>query len=61
MFCSNCGAELKDNANFCSNCGQAITSGTSTSSASSDDEVVVKEGLCNRVFINYLYKMVMDY
>lgn len=33
MFCSNCGAELKDNANFCSNCGQAITSGTSTSSA----------------------------
>ena len=49
MFCSNCGAELKDNANFCSICGQAITSGTSTSSASSDDEVVVKEGLCNRV------------
>lgn len=24
MFCSNCGSELKDNANFCSKCGAAV-------------------------------------
>lgn len=24
MFCSNCGSELKDDANFCSKCGAAV-------------------------------------
>lgn len=26
MFCSNCGTEIADNANFCSSCGNEITS-----------------------------------
>lgn len=49
MFCSNCGAELNENSNFCSNCGQPITSNNTANSDSSDEEIVIKEGVCNRV------------
>ena len=49
MFCSNCGAELNENSNFCSNCGQPITSNNTANSDSSDEEIAIKEGLCNRV------------
>ena len=49
MFCSNCGAELNENSNFCSNCGQPIVSNNKATSTSSDEEIAIKEGLCNRV------------
>lgn len=49
MFCSNCGAELNENSNFCSNCGQSIVSNNKATSTSSDEEIAIKEGLCNRV------------
>lgn len=49
MFCSNCGAELNENSNFCSNCGQPIVSNNKATSISSDEEIAIKEGLCNRV------------
>lgn len=35
MFCSNCGAQLPDDAEFCSNCGQKIEP-ASTSGPASD-------------------------
>ena len=35
MFCSNCGAQLPDDAEFCSNCGQKIEP-ASTSEPASD-------------------------
>lgn len=49
MFCSNCGAELNENSNFCSNCGQPVVSNNKVASTSSDEEITIKEGLCNRV------------
>ncbi|WP_410074607.1 zinc ribbon domain-containing protein [Anaerostipes sp.] len=49
MFCSNCGAELNENSNFCSNCGQPVVSNNKVASTSSDEEIAIKEGLCNRV------------
>ena len=40
MFCSRCGNEIKDNANFCSNCGNPVTSNYIRSIYGTTDTVV---------------------
>lgn len=47
MFCSKCGKQLEDNAVFCSGCGNKV--GADTPQPSEDREIVLKEGLCNRI------------
>ncbi len=49
MFCSNCGNQIDSNAKFCSHCGNKVASDISVSNDTIDKEVVIKEGLCNRV------------
>lgn len=54
MYCPNCGKELENQSNFCSGCGRQI-SGTGTPVQSQEEqEIVMKQGLCNRVK-NVLY------
>jgi len=38
MYCSNCGNELSDHANFCSNCGNATISGNTSKKATEDSK-----------------------
>lgn len=47
MFCSKCGKQLEDNAVFCSGCGNKV--GAEIQQPSEDREIVLKEGLCNRI------------
>lgn len=47
MFCSKCGKQLEDNAVFCSVCGNKV--GAEIQQLSEDREIVLKEGLCNRI------------
>ncbi len=49
MFCSNCGNKLDDNAKFCSNCGNQAGTISMPKLNNSDKEIVIKEGLCNRI------------
>ena len=49
MYCSNCGKQLDDTANFCSGCGNKVGSTNETVQHEADKEIVIKEGLCNRV------------
>ena len=49
MFCSNCGNKLDDNAKFCSNCGNQAGTIYMPKLNNSDKEIVIKEGLCNRI------------
>ena len=49
MYCSNCGKQLDDTANFCSGCGSKVGSMTEPAQHEADKEIVIKEGLCNRV------------
>jgi hypothetical protein len=48
MFCSSCGKPLDDGAKFCPNCGSPV-GGAASAPQTPDREVVIKEGLCNRV------------
>ena len=48
MFCINCGQEIPDGARFCPACGTALSESPAPA-GESDREVVIKEGLCNRV------------
>ena len=52
MFCINCGQELPDGAKFCPACGTGVP-GTPAPAGDPaperEKEVVIKEGLCNRV------------
>ena len=48
MFCVKCGKELSEGANFCPNCGAAVQ-GVAESSSTNDSEIVIKEGVCNRI------------
>lgn len=47
MFCSKCGKQIEDNAVFCSVCGNKV--GAEIQQSSEDREIVLKEGLCNRI------------
>lgn len=47
MFCSKCGKQIEDNAVFCSGCGNKV--GAEIQQPSEDSEIVLKEGLCNRI------------
>lgn len=47
MFCSKCGKQLEDNDVFCSGCGNKV--GAEIQQPSEDREIVLKEGLCNRI------------
>lgn len=47
MFCSKCGKQLEDNDVFCSGCGNKV--GAGIQQPSEDREIVLKEGLCNRI------------
>lgn len=47
MFCSKCGKQLEDSAVFCSGCGNKV--GAEIQQPSEDREIVLKEGLCNRI------------
>ncbi len=49
MFCSNCGSKLDDNAKFCNNCGNKVGTISISAQNDSNEEIVIKEGLCNRV------------
>lgn len=53
MFCSNCGVELESTAKFCPNCGHPVSATASHAdsnfSSDAEKEIVIKEGLCNRV------------
>ena len=49
MFCTNCGNKLDDNAKFCSNCGNQAGTISMPKLNNSDKEIVIKEGLCNRI------------
>lgn len=51
MFCSKCGKLLSDDAAFCSYCGSPISSnpGAFAAPQTNDKEIVIKEGLCNRI------------
>ncbi len=40
-FCSNCGAELKENENFCSNCGKASDVSTASRALISKRDIAV--------------------
>ena len=49
-YCTNCGAELSEGSKFCSECGTATSGTTNTGDINaSNNERVIKEGLCNRV------------
>ncbi len=52
-YCPNCGAELPEGAKFCSGCGVPVQntqeSATIQAESKADQEIVIKEGLCNRV------------
>lgn len=52
MFCSNCGKSMDETALFCQHCGAKVND--NTKAVNSEEEKVVKEGLCNRVK-NILY------
>ena len=43
MFCSKCGAELKNSENYCSNCGMSITLDTTIQIPKKEDKVTVSE------------------
>lgn len=47
MFCSKCGKQLEDNDVFCSGCGNKV--GAEIQQPSEDREIVLKEGLCNKI------------
>lgn len=51
MFCSKCGKQLADGAAFCSYCGSPVAVVADPVGTPADDgrEIVIKEGLCNRV------------
>ena len=49
MYCSKCGKQLDDTANFCSGCGSKVGSTNEPVQHEADKEIVIKEGLCNRV------------
>lgn len=51
MYCSKCGKPLADGASFCSYCGSPVAVTTDPGPGPADDnrEIVIKEGLCNRV------------
>jgi hypothetical protein len=48
MFCSSCGKPLDGGGSFCPNCGSPV-GGAGTAEQNPNREVVIKEGLCNRV------------
>lgn len=48
MFCSNCGCKLEEGVKFCSQCGISIEP-HSTPTKQTDDEIILMQGLCNRV------------
>jgi hypothetical protein len=48
MYCSNCGKELIEGAKFCPNCAAQVGQ-VSNQSQDNQKEIVIKEGLCNRV------------
>lgn len=47
MYCPNCGKQIEDDSKFCKLCGNKINS--HSSQINDDKEIVIKEGLCNRV------------
>lgn len=47
MYCSKCGKPLNDGAAFCSYCGAPVDG--PAVDVDNDREIVIKEGLCNRV------------
>ena len=49
MYCSKCGKVLEDGVFFCSSCGTKIESTDDMLQNETDKEVVIKEGLCNRI------------
>lgn len=48
MYCSNCGNQLADGARFCSSCGAPV-SGQPAPTEQAGDEIIIMQGLCNRV------------
>ena len=49
MYCTKCGKLLEDTANFCSSCGHPVRGGAAPAQEAPEKEIVIKEGLCNRV------------
>lgn len=47
MYCSYCGKEISEDAKYCSSCGKPIN--LHKQQEENDKEIVIKEGLCNRV------------
>lgn len=47
MYCPNCGKQIEDDSKFCKSCGNKINS--HSSQINDEKEIVIKEGLCNRV------------
>lgn len=47
MFCSKCGKQLQDDSIFCNGCGAKTV--TVKNAAKSSGEVVLMQGLCNRI------------
>ena len=46
MYCSNCGAQVSDNASFCQQCGTKLSGFPCQTDAT---EKIIMKGLCNRV------------
>ena len=49
MFCHKCGKPLAEGAIFCSYCGCRVVADPVCESPGDDREIIIKEGLCNRV------------
>ncbi len=49
MYCLNCGKEIENTSKFCKFCGTEIISKEITSNQDNNKEIIIKEGLCNRV------------
>lgn len=49
MFCSKCGSELPDNANFCANCGAAVNTNLQSKSSMRND--TIGQGSLNMPFV----------